>query len=270
MPELPEVETVRRGLERELVGRSVVSVAWRGARLRATPDGGLQPLAGRSFEAFGRHGKLLLCRLDDASTLCVHLGMTGKLLFARQGEGERPHTHLRLGLDDGRELRYVDPRRFGGLALHPAGAAVPELGRHGPDALSPAFTPAFLQQALGASRAPLKAFLLDQAKVAGVGNIYACEALWRARLSPRRVARTVGRGKAQELHQAIVGVLQEAIEGGGTSFNDYVDTFGQPGKHVQRLAVFQREGSACPRCGTHVRRFPQGGRSTFHCPRCQR
>jgi formamidopyrimidine-DNA glycosylase len=271
VPELPEVETIRRGLERELVGRRVEGVDWRPVKLR----GGRSPrpladLEGRRVARLRRHGKFLLCDLDDEGVLLSHLGMTGKWLFAEPGESERPHTHLVLDLDDDRQLRFSDPRRFGLLKLHAPGAEVADLRHYAVDALDPAFTPALLRQRLSASGAPLKAFLLDQTKVAGIGNIYACEALWRAGLSPRRTARRTPTGKVGPLHAGILAVLEESLRHGGTSFNDYVDAIGKEGQFMAELAVFQREGLPCPACGADVRRIVQSGRSTFYCPKCQR
>lgn len=270
MPELPEVETIRRGLEHLLKGRRIDGVDFRSAkRLRSPSLHPLEELAGQRVTSLRRHGKFLLCGLSGRGTLLLHLGMTGKLLFAEPGEAERPHTHLVLDLDDGSQLRFSDPRRFGAVKLY-GGGPIPDLVGYGLDALDSAFTSAHLATTLASSSAPLKAFLLDQRKIAGLGNIYAVEALWRAGLSPRRQARTTPRGKIHLLHEAIVAVLEESLEHGGTSFNDYVDHIGQPGKFVARLAVFQREGEACPRCGDAVRRIRQSGRSTFYCPKCQR
>lgn len=270
MPELPEVETIRRGLQRELAGRRIDGVDWRGAKLRGGPSPRpLEGLEGQRVKAVRRHGKFLLWDLS-AGTLLAHLGMTGKLLFAEPGEAERRHTHLVLALDDGQELRFSDPRRFGLLKLYPKGAAIPDLAHFGPDALGPAFTPLALAAALASSRSPLKAFLLDQRHLAGVGNIYACEALWRAGLSPRRKADAVPKAKVAPLHAAVVAVLNDSLAAGGTSFNDYVDHIGQPGQFLLHLAVYDREGKPCPRCAAPVRRIVQSGRSTFWCAKCQR
>ena len=203
-------------------------------------------------------------------TVVVHLGMTGKWLFAQPGEVVVPHTHVRLWLDDEQELRYVDVRRFGWVAYHGDGAGPQDAAHYGIDALDPAFDEAHLAALLSQSRAPLKAFLLDQTKVAGLGNIYACEALWRARLSPRRLACNTPRSRVPLLRDAMVAVLQDSLAQGGTSFNDYVNSIGEPGEFIADLAVFQRAGAACPRCGGVVRQFAQAGRSTFYCPGCQR
>jgi formamidopyrimidine-DNA glycosylase len=270
MPELPEVETIRRGLARELAGRRVEGVEWTRAKLRGGPSPlPLEALEGQRVRAVRRHGKFLLWDLSGGGVLLVHLGMTGKLLFAEPGEPRRPHTHLALSLDDERELRYSDPRRFGLLKLYPPKADVPDLAHYGLDALDPAFTPQALAALLKASSSPLKAFLLDQRKLAGVGNIYACEALWRARLSPRRRADKVPAAKVGPLHEGILGALRDSLAAGGSSFNDYVDAIGQEGQFMLEVAVFQREGQPCPRCGAKVRRIVQSGRSTFYCAKCQ-
>ena len=271
MPELPEVETIRRGLARELLGRRIEGAHWRPTKLR----GGKSPVAmealeGRRVQALRRHGKFLLWDLDDRSTFLVHLGMTGKILFAEAGEKERPHTHLVLGLDDERQLRFSDPRRFGLLKLFGPGKPIPDLAHYGVDALDPAFTPAALGALLASSGSPLKAFLLDQTKLAGVGNIYACEALWRAGLSPRRKARSTPKAKVTLLHASILGALNDSLAAGGTSFNDYVDSIGNEGQFQMEVAVFQREGLPCPRCASDVKRIVQSGRSTFYCAKCQR
>lgn len=271
MPELPEVETIRRGLERPLVGHRIDGVDWRpGKKLRSPSPRPLGEMEGMTVRALARHGKFLLIDLSDRSTFVVHLGMTGKLLLTEPGTKERPHTHLVLHMDDEVELRFSDPRRFGTLRLYGPGAKVADLAHYGPDALGRAFTVTHLATALAKSRAPLKAFLLDQRKVAGVGNIYACEALWHAGLSPRRTGRSVPAAKVPVLHAAIRDVLRTSIGRGGTSFNDYVDAIGQEGQFTAELGVFQRAGEPCPRCGTTVRRIVQSGRSTFFCPKCQK
>lgn len=269
MPELPEVETIRRGLALELKGRRIDGVDWREAKLRGKPARPLEELEGQTIKGVRRHGKFLLVDLSNGMWL-VHLGMTGKVLFAEPGEAERKHTHLVLDLDDGRQLRFSDPRRFGVLKLFAKGEAISDMAHFGPDALDPKFTPAVLAEALASSSAPLKAFLLDQRRLAGVGNIYACEALWRAALSPRRKAKTTPKAKVPLLHASIVGVLRDSLARGGTSFNDYVDHIGQPGQFLLELAVYDKEGELCPRCGATVERITQSGRSTFLCPKCQK
>lgn len=271
MPELPEVETIRRGLQRELRGRRIDGVDWRPAKLRGGKSPvSLERLERRTVAGLRRHGKFLLFDLDDGGRLLSHLGMTGKWLFEQPGAPRRPHTHLVLSLDDERELRYIDPRRFGLLKLFKPNAEIPDLAHYGVDALDPAFTPEALGALLKSSGSPLKAFLLDQTNLAGVGNIYACEALWRAGLSPRRKANTTPRAKVAPLHAAILGTLNDSLAAGGTSFNDYVDSIGNEGEFQMAVAVFQRAGAACPRCEAPVKRIVQSGRSTFYCAKCQR
>lgn len=270
MPELPEVETIRLGLVKPLVGRRVEAVESSGARLRGASPRPFQELVGRKVVRVDRQAKFLLLRLDDGSTFLVHLGMTGKLLLVKADGPVRPHTHLRLSLDDGPQLQFVDPRRFGTLRLHPPGVDPPELTHYGLDALDPGLDADRLERMLKASRAPLKSFLLDQTKIAGLGNIYALEALWRARLSPRRIAKNTPKSRVPLLVESIQDVLHESLANKGTSFNDYVDTLGDPGTNIDFLAVFQRTGKPCPRCATPIKRIVQTGRSTFYCPRCQR
>lgn len=270
MPELPEVETIRRGLAKRILGHRIDGVDFRPQkRLRSASARPLAELEGQTVKAVDRHGKFLLLRLRGGDTLLVHLGMTGKLLFAQSGEPEKPHTHFVLQFDDETELRFSDPRRFGAVKLHGKGP-VPDLASYGIDALDPSFTAEGLGAMLAKSSAPLKAFLLDQRKVAGIGNIYAAEALWRAGLSPRRKARTTPKAKIPLLRDSIVAVLQDSLLHGGTSFNDYVNAIGESGQYMAELAVFQREGEECPRCGGRIRRITQSGRSTFFCPMCQK
>jgi formamidopyrimidine-DNA glycosylase len=270
MPELPEVESVRRGLVAAAAGRRVTGVRTSGKALRGGSLLPLDGLCGRRIEDVGRHGKYLVVHLDDGATLLAHLGMSGRLLVTDPADAVLPHTHVVVDLDDGRQLRFVDPRRFGVVKLHPRGERPTELRRSGIDALDPALDMARLAALMAHARTPLKAFLLDQTRIAGVGNIYACEALWRARLSPRRRACRVPRARVAALLEAVVGTLSDAIADGGTSFRDYVDERGEPGRFMASLAVFQRAGLPCRRCARAVRRIVQGGRSTFYCPGCQR
>lgn len=267
MPELPEVEIIRRGLAKRLVGRTITG-AWRsGVPLRKPSPLPLTGLQGQAIQGMRRHAKVMFWDLDRG-TLVAHLGMTGKFLL--DPEAEPAHTHLRLELDDGTAVTFSDPRRFGWLSLHALDDPPADAAHYGVDALDPSFDAARLGVALRTSRAPLKAFLLDQTKVAGLGNIYACEALWRAGLSPRRLAKNTPRAKVPLLRDAMVAVLEDSLAAGGTSFNDYVDSIGQKGSFLFNVAVFQREGQPCVRCGAEVRRIVQSGRSTFYCPGCQR
>lgn len=268
MPELPEVESVRRQLAPRLVGRRVL-------RVTAEPQsrfGGLEEVAGRRVTALDRRGKYLLATLDDAEPLelVMHLGMTGSLRF-RDEDGWRGDRYVRATLElEGATVDFRDVRRFGRLTVVPAGdyARIATLARLGPEPLSAAFDPDRFHAALAASRMAVKPQLLTQRPVAGVGNIYADEALWRARISP--LARRVGRQRAQDLWAAIRAVLAEAIDREGTTFRDYRMTNGDPGGFASFLAAYGRAGRPCARCGALLVRRVIGGRGTTACPRCQR
>ncbi len=266
MPELPEVEIIRRGLEQGLVGHRIVDVDAQPDRLRKHGPCAWTEMIGTTVTRIDRHAKVMRWHFDSGHQASVHLGMTGKFLFEDE---PRPHTHITWHLDNGRSLHFSDHRRVGWFALHAPHAPPQDTDHYGVDALDPAWTPAMLEALLRKSRAPLKAFLLDQTKMAGLGNIYACEALWRAGLSPRRLACNTPRGKVAPLLDACQAVLHDSLAAGGTSFNDYVDSIGQQGSFLFDVAVFQREGQPCPRCGSTVRRIVQSGRSTFYCS-CQR
>lgn len=272
MPELPEVETVRRGLATRLVGRAIQGVSTSGVALRKPTVCALEDMEGWVVTGLRRHAKILFLDLEregQTRVLSAHLGMTGTFRFAESGDPVLPHTHMTLHVE-GFEVRFRDPRRFGWLTLYPVGEAATDAAGYGPDCLSDAFTQEHFRTQLTGSKAPVKAFLLDQAKQAGIGNIYACEALYRARVSPRRKACNVPAGKVEPLYHAIRDVLQESIDMGGTTLNDYVDTLGDPGTFIDWLDVFQREGQPCQGCQATVKRIVQSGRSTFYCSNCQR
>ena len=267
MPELPEVEIVRRGLEARLKGQTILHAVRSEVPLRKPSALPLTALEGQTILGLRRHAKVMFWDLVGG-TLVAHLGMTGKFLI--DPDQDPKHTHLSLDLEDGTYVTFSDPRRFGWLSLHAPNDPPMDAAHYGVDALDPAFDDEHLAGLLARSRAPLKAFLLDQTKVAGLGNIYACEALWRAGLSPRRKACNTPRNRIGPLRQAMVAVLQDSLAAGGTSFNDYVDSIGQKGSFLFNVAVFQRDGLPCPRCHVEVRRIVQSGRSTFYCPGCQR
>jgi len=263
MPELPEVESVRRQLEPELSGRRVVAV-WTDPQRRFHR---VERAIGHTVATVGRRGKFLICPLDSDLELVMHLGMTGALSF---GPCDR-YTRARLGLDDGRELGFRDVRRFGGLAVIEAGAyegVLPTLARLGPEPLSDDFDPVRFARDLAATRSPVKPYLLSQRPVAGVGNIYADEALWVARVHP--ASRRVGRARAVALHAAIRGVLAQAIEREGTTFRDYRMLNGESGRNATFLIAYGQAGRPCPRCATPLRKLTLGGRGTTFCPTCQR
>jgi formamidopyrimidine-DNA glycosylase len=275
VPELPEVETVARGLRERLSGRAIARVWLSGKPLRMLKPidkKGLQKTIGARVTAVRRRGKYLLVDLSNDITLLWHLGMTGQLSVVPAKRNRSSHTHVALALDSGQELRFRDPRRFGWLAIYPQAAVAgsAELRALGPDPLDGSFTPEVLAAALAKTHGcDIKAFLLDQRRIAGVGNIYASEALFVAGIHPRRKASAL-RKRAAALHAAVVEVLATAVKNRGTSFSDFVDAEGWPGENQNYLRVFMRAGQPCPRCGAKLRKLTQQARSTFFCAQCQR
>ena len=278
MPELPEVETVMRGLAARLTGRKLVRVAVHRADLRwPLPPGLERRLTGARVLGFRRRGKYILMRLDGGDSLLLHLGMSGRIVIGRAGANAvTPHEHFVLETDDGWRVGLVDPRRFGAVDLVPTADEDTHrlLAGLGPEPLEAAFTPAVLSAALAGKRTSIKAALLDQGVVAGLGNIYVCEALFRAGISPLRSAATVPGVRAGRLVAAIKAVLAEAIAAGGSSLRDYVQPNGELGYFQASWKVYGREGEPCERCPgppcPGIKRVVQGGRSTFYCGRVQR
>ncbi len=276
MPELPEVETVCRGLRRKIEGRRLIRVVQRRPDLRKPfPKNFSQRLRGQRILAIERRAKYILIVLEADLVLIIHLGMSGRLLIHDDpAQTLETHDHVAFQTDDNQLIVYRDPRRFGlmDIASHSGLASHPLLRDIGPEPLDPDFTPTELSNRLRGRKTPIKSALLDQRIVAGLGNIYVCEALYRAGISPRRQAATVAGRRAELLVPAIREVLQDAIEAGGSSLRDYVQTDGELGYFQHRFAVYDREGVKCPRCAcaSGVRRINQGGRSTFYCPKFQR
>jgi len=275
MPELPEVETIRRGLALRISGRRIVRAELRRPDLRRPfPPMLAARLEGARIGALSRRGKYILIELDSTGTLLLHLGMSGRITTGRPETPEVKHDHVVLTLDDGTVVRFNDPRRFGTLDYMARGteAAHPLLSGLGPEPLAPGFDGAYLDRALAGKLTPIKAALLDQRIVAGLGNIYVCEALFRAGVSPRRLAATIVGARAARLAAAIPEVLGEAIAAGGSSLRDYVQANGELGYFQHRWAVYGKEGEPCPgcTCAEGVRRIVQSGRSTFFCAKRQR
>jgi formamidopyrimidine-DNA glycosylase len=296
MPELPEVETVMRGLAAVLEGHRITEVEQRRAGLRFPfPENLVRRVEGRRVLSFRRRAKYMLVRLEGGESLLIHLGMSGRMV-ARQagapaiarlgpqgaasdarGHNAPPeaHEHLVFATDHGWRVGFVDPRRFGSVDLVATAAEDDHrlLRSLGPEPLDDGFTDAVLSAALAGKLTPIKAALLDQSVVAGLGNIYVCEALYRAGISPRRLAHTVAGGRAARLVPAIKAVLAESIGAGGSSLRDYVRADGELGRFQERFAVYGREGEPCPQCGPAcpgIGRIVQSGRSTFFCARRQR
>jgi formamidopyrimidine-DNA glycosylase len=274
MPELPEVEVLRRSLEPLLTGDRIESVEVRAPALREPLDRRrlTRDASGRRVERLRRRGKYLLIDLSEGKTLVVHLGMSGRLTVVPGAAPREPHEHLAFRLASGRRLRLVDPRRFGvAFTLPTAGV---EADRHfaglGVEPLAGGFDGAALAAAARGRRGPVKAFLMDASIVVGLGNIYATEALWRAGIHPRRSVARISAASWDRLTEAVREVLSRAIAEGGTTLRDYADGEGNAGWFQVSLAVYGREGERCPRCGAAVRRIVQANRSTFYCPRCQR
>jgi formamidopyrimidine-DNA glycosylase len=279
VPELPEVETVRRGLEPVLVGRVVVHADVRRPDLRwPFPDRLAERLTGARVEALGRRSKYLLAALDRGETLIIHLGMSGRILVSGAQVGAfhphaapEKHDHLVLDVDGGARVTLNDARRFGAVDLWPSATLEAHrlLAGLGFEPLGNAFDAAYLASRLAGRIAPVKAVLIDQRVVAGLGNIYVCEALWRARVTPLRLARGVTGEEAETIVAAVRAVLLDAIEAGGSSLRDYRRADGELGYFQHSFAVYGREGEPCPRCGGAVARVVQSGRSSFFCPACQ-
>lgn len=270
MPELPEVETVRRGLAPHLIGKSLQGARVRQPRLRwAVPADLDQRLRGRRILDLARRGKYLLIQLDRG-WLIVHLGMSGSLRLTPAAEPAGPHDHLDLLLEGGFALRLRDPRRFGAVLWSDAPLTHPLLARLGIEPLEPGFDGAWLYRASRNRRTPIKTLIMDAHLVVGVGNIYANEALFRAGIHPLCPAGKLSRPRCQRLAEAIQATLSAAIEAGGSSLRDFVDGHGNPGYFQQTYAVYGRAGEPCRQCGHPIRMTRLGGRATYFCPACQR
>jgi formamidopyrimidine-DNA glycosylase len=274
VPELPEVETIRSRLAPAMAGRCLMRVAILDSRLtRPEPPHSIAgELRGQHVSDVSRRGKYLVVRFESGLHLLVHLRMTGTLLHVPHGaRSVDPYRRAVVTLDDGSDVVYRDVRRFGTWQL----VRKEELdafwsGRLGPEPLGPAFTSARLADALSGRRAPIKSVVLDQRMVAGLGNIYADEALWRARLHPLRAAGTLAPEEVARLLRAVRSSLSAGIERQGATLRDYRDPTGAPGRMQEALRVYGRTGEPCPRCGTPIEKIHVGGRGTWYCPRCQK
>ncbi len=271
MPELPEVETIRRDLLPRVVGRTLrhVRILPGSERIVQSPAPGefRRGLVGRRIEDVSRRGKYLLFHLSGGRCFVVHLRMTGALLHRLEGAPEDRYLRICFSLDDSSELRYSDLRKLGSMWLVDEGR--PIVGELGPDALEGLSRQA-LRSLINGRSATIKTVLMDQRAVAGLGNIYSEEALFAAGIHPRRPAKGLADGERRRLHKAIGEVLQEAMGHRGSSFRDYVDGEGREGQHQWHVKVYRRTGEPCYRCGTAIERIKVGGRSTHFCPRCQR
>jgi formamidopyrimidine-DNA glycosylase len=295
MPELPEVETVARDLQRWVAGATITgaTVTWdRTVRHPQPAEAFVAEINGATIGRVSRRAKTVLIHLEDGRVMTVALRMTGALIVTPAGTPPDPYARVVFTLADGRELRYRDVRKFGRIGLWPGGGLrgvgagrgtrskkVAEgttryrigevFSGHGPEPLSSSFSSRRFAERLARRSAKLKTLLLDQSFIAGVGNIYADEALWRARLHPLRAADTLDEGEIRRLHRTVRQVLREGIANRGSSFSDYVGADGQPGANQERLAVYRRTHQPCYRCGRPIRRIVVGQRSTHFCPHCQ-
>lgn len=283
MPELPEVETVRRGLAPVMEGGVIAHAAVNRPDLRwPFPERMAERLAGQRVERLRRRSKYILADLSGGETLLIHLGMSGRMLvsgdplgrFVHDHPAPEKHDHVVLDMEGGARITFNDPRRFGAMDLMPTGQeGAHKLITHlGPEPLGNAFPEAYLVAALRGKKTPVKAALLDQRIVAGLGNIYVCEALYRARIHPARLCHRISAARIAGLVPIIRQVLDEAIAAGGSSLKDYRRADGELGYFQHSFDVYGREGAPCrtPDCGTPIRRIVQSGRSSFYCPQCQR
>jgi formamidopyrimidine-DNA glycosylase len=274
MPELPEVETVKRTLQPRLAGLTITGVHLSLPRIVKTPDPEefKKIIINKKILKIERRGKYLLIALSGGYTLAVHLRMTGRLVYAAADLPPAKHTHVVFHLDNGRQLIFADMRQFGGMWLLPT----PSLGSLagykdlGIEPLDECFTRGFLKEELCRRRTRIKSLLLDQTFIAGLGNIYADEVLHRAGINPERPAETLTSRETTRLHHAVVDVLKEGIDNRGTTVRDYIDGDGRAGSYQELLRVYQREGKQCRRCGQVITRKKVGGRSSYYCPSCQK
>jgi len=273
MPEMPEIETLARQLRRILVGKRIAQIRLSGLPLRKpVPRNLALTLRGRTIHRILRRGKYLVVEFEPGIFLLIHLGMSGRLFYHPLAGIEAEHTQAVFVFSDSTELEYRDHRRFGLLALYEGIGVdwIPEVLSLGKDPLSRAFRGEWLWELLQKSRTEIKSFLLDQRKVAGLGNIYVCESLFAAGIDPKRRCFTLTMDDSLRLAEGIRNVVKSAVRHRGTSFSDFMDSNGNLGKNQDFLMVFQKEDVKCVRCGENIRRIRQANRSTFYCPHCQK
>lgn len=274
MPELPEVETIRRGLERVLVGQTIRKIKIRETRFRQPVNAAkLRKLvSGQQVEALHRRSKYLLCELRNRAHLVIHLGMSGRLLYCEKVVPRQKHDHIQFVFNNGYELRFCDPRRFGMVDAVPPGGLTDyfHFQNLGPEPLSPQFTAAYIAGRAKKLSRPIKNFLMDGAVVVGVGNIYASESLFRAGIRPQKPSGKLSSSEWEKLVRAVRATLKRAIKKGGTTFNDFHNSDGEMGYFQQELMVYDRAGEPCRVCRHKIHRMVQAGRSSFYCPRCQK
>jgi|SRR3989344_3131981 len=274
MPELPEVETIRRDLNKELKGRKIIRLKfydW-AKMLKPSPEAVAKAVDGKTIKDFGRRAKLLLLHLDDhETTIAIHLKLSGQLFIRKQTDSADRFTHVILELDKGEELRFNDLRKFGFMkVVESSGDLEKLLSEFGPEPNTTEFTFENFKNIVSKSSRAIKIVIMDQKKIAGVGNIYADEALWRAKIHPTKRANELTKKKLKELYNAILFVIKQGIEDRGTSVDSYLTIYATSGEHEKNLKVFRLNGEPCPRCSTIIKKTRVGGRGTHFCPKCQR
>ena len=274
MPELPEVEVIKRGLQRHLPGRKVLKIVAGNKKLRQPiPRKNLKKfIQGTRIQSVDRRAKFLLITMDNGAILIIHLGMTGRLGIFPADSPRAKHDHLRLQLDNGMQLRFNDIRRFGSVQLIPPGKGLANtlLSNIGPEPFGKEFNPFYLRQLAAGKNRPIKNFLMDSRVVAGIGNIYACEILFHAGLNPGRKISTLSINEWERIVAGTHHVLMQAIESGGTTISDFVNASGKSGYFQLKLQTYGRQGKSCNACSTPITRKTMAGRSTFFCPECQK
>lgn len=272
MPELPEVETIRRDLEKALVGEKIISITYKVPKmLKPSPEVVLKGSVGKEVQSFSRIAKLLLVNLKEGGTLGIHLKLSGQLFIRQETDPEDKYNQVTFHFDNGLQLRFSEMRKFGFVKyIRDPGEVGTLLKEYGPEPLTKDFTEEVLTKLLHQSSRAVKVVIMDQKKIAGVGNIYADEALWYSKIHPERKANSLTGAEVKKLFKSINQVIKEGIEDRGTSVDTYLDAFGVKGKHDQRLKVFRRDKQPCLRCGTIVLKMRVGGRGTHYCPNCQK
>lgn len=280
MPELPEVETIRRDLNKELKGRKIIRLKfydW-AKMLQPSPEAIAKVIEGKKIQDFGRRAKLLLMHLsadkagldDHGTTIAIHLKMTGQLFIRKQTDAPDRFTRVILELDNEEELRFNDLRKFGFMKLIENKSQLEKiLSKFGPEPLTPEFTLEKFKEIISKSSRTIKTVIMDQQKIAGVGNIYADEALWIAKIHPEHSANKLSQEQLRDLFDSIAFVIKQGIRDRGTSVDQYYDAKGKKGKHAQNLKVFRQDGKLCPRCRSMIKKIKVGGRGTHFCPQCQ-
>jgi formamidopyrimidine-DNA glycosylase len=270
LPELPEVETIRRDLEKEIVGHKIIDLVYEVPKMLQPSPEKVETIVGRHIVSAGRVGKLLLLGIENDGTVGIHLKLSGRLFIRNQKDPLDKFTYVIFKLDDGRELRFTDFRKFGYVKLISNSEELNSIkSTYGPEPLAEDFTVDSLKKALSKTSRAVKTVIMDQSKIAGVGNIYADEALWYAKIHPETAANQLTDKELERLYQGIVKAIEAGIADRGTSVDDYLDIYGKEGGHAKNLNVFRQNGEPCSRCGTIIKKIRVGGRGTHFCPSCQ-